>query len=251
MDETLGSVIRIYRDRPLRWRDLFTTFAPALLFAATPLAYGLYRYRDSYLRYGPIAARAWSWPWFALTAAALIPLLWLALLRVRRAHRVVTLHQRGLSIRWTGGKKHTLMWNQIEALSHRCVAKKFLGLTVATDECLSLHNQAEKPIRVDNCIRELPELAARVKAKVYPLLLPQLRTRFQQGEQLHFGPVTLHQDEIQLRGESIPWDQVVHIDVQAGHLMVKSQDHQPIHIKTSDIPNVDLLIQLLQEGAHT
>lgn len=250
MDENLGPVIHIYHDRPLGWRDLLVTFAPAILFAVTPLAYGLYRYRYGYLNYGPIAARAWSWPWFALTAVALIPLLWLALLRVRRAHRVVTLHQHGLSIRWTGGKRHTLSWNQIEALSHRCVAKEFLGLTVATEECLSLHTQAEKPIRVDNRIGELPELAVRVKAKVYPLLLPQLRTRFQQGEQLHFGPVALHQDEIQLGDESIPWDRVVHIDVQAGRLMVESQDHQPIRIKTSDIPNVDLLIQLLQEGAH-
>jgi hypothetical protein len=96
----------------------------------------------------------------------------------------------------------------------------------------------------------LAELAARVKAKVYPLLLPQLRTKFQQGGPLHFGPVALHQDAIQLRHESIPWDQVVHINVQAGHLMVESSSRQPVRVKTSDIPNVELLIQLIQEGAH-
>ncbi len=250
MDENLGPVIHIYYDRPLRWRDLFTTFTPAILFAVTPLAYGMYRYRYGCLRHGPIAARTWSWPWFALAAAALIPLLWLALRRIRRAHRVVTLHQRGLHIQWTGGKKHTLSWNQIEALSHRCVKKKFLGLTLGTDECLSLHISGEKPVRVDNHIRELAELATRVKAKIYPLLLPQLRTRFQQGDPLQFGPVALYQDEIQLRDVSIPWDQVVHINVQAGHLMVESSNRQPVRVKTSDIPNVDILIQLLQEGAH-
>jgi len=75
VDENLGPVIHSYQDRPLGWGDLFTTFAPAILFTMAPLAYGLYRYRYDYLRHGPIAARTWSWPWFALTAVALIPLL--------------------------------------------------------------------------------------------------------------------------------------------------------------------------------
>ncbi len=250
MQKDLGPAMTSYHDRPLGWRDILFTFAPAILIVLAPLGYGLYRYRYGIIHFGPVAARAWSRPWFALSAVALIPLLWLALRRVRRAHRVVKLYKHGLTIRWTGGRRNTLLWNQIEGVSHQTIDKKFLGITIDQKERLKLHTGDGKPVRVDDHIRSLPELAARLKAKVYPALLPQLRTRFREGEPLHFGPVTLYQDEIQLRNQAISWNQVAHIDIQAGYLMVESEHRKPIRIAAGHIPNIELLIQLLQEGVQ-
>jgi len=240
----------MYRDRPLRWRDLALIFLPGGAAVLAPFFYGLQR--DLYARahYGPIAAAAWSWPWYALSTLTSIPLILLALRRVRQANRLVMLHKHGLVIRWTGGRRQKLLWEEIEGLVCDTIESTFLGIPLKTHHLLRIYPQSGKSIRLDDHIPGLPELTARIKAKIYPRLLPRLRTAFRKGEPLYFGPIILHKKQFELRGQEIPWEQITRLNVVSGQLVVESKSNRAFKLPVGNIPNVDLLIQLLQEGVH-
>lgn len=240
----------MYRDLPLRWRDLFLLFIPGVLAVLAPFLYGLKR--DMYARtyYGPVAAQAWSWPWYSLAMVSLIPILLLAIRRVRQAHRWVALHKNGVRIHWTRGKAHMLLWNQIEGLSCNTTEAVFLGRTQKTRYHLTLYSIRGKKIHIDDHIKDLSDLAQRIKAKIHPRLLPKMRAAFQRGETLHFGPVLIHQHAIHVREQDIPWEQISHLNVGSGKLVIEFQSKLPIRIPVGKIPNVELLIQVLQEGVN-
>ncbi len=242
--------LAIYRDRPLRWRDLFLIFIPGALAVLAPFFYGLQRYLYGRAHYGPVAAQTWSQPWFALAAVALIPLIVLALRRVRRARRLVILYKQGLGVRWTGGQSHKLLWREIDGLIYNTVENTFLGIPLKTRNRLTILNQSGKSIHIDDRIPELAELTARVKARVYPRLLPQFRAAFQNGDPLYFGPITLHKKQLKFREQEIPWEQVTRLNVVKGLLVVESESSRRIKVAIGKIPNADLLIQLLQEGVQ-
>jgi hypothetical protein len=251
VQKPLGPIVTVYRDRPLRWRDFFLVFMPATLMVLAPFAYGLWRNLYAQAYYGPVAARAWSWPWYALATTALVPLLLLALLRVRRAHRSITLHKKGLDIRWTGGQRHILPWRQISGLACNTVQHVFLSLPLGTQSYLTIFPLSGKPIYLDDRIPQLPDLATQLKNIIYPNLFPQLQAAYKKGETLYFGPVTLKQNSIQLREQEIPWKQITSLNIQVGELVVESKTKRPIKVPIGLIPNVELLIQLLQEGVAT
>lgn len=246
----LGPVLQIYRDRPLRWLDFFVTFIPASLAVLAPFLYGLKR--DIYARmyYGPVAAKSWSWPWYALATVALIPLLLLAFRRVRQAHRWVALHRNGLKIQWVGGKSQTLFWNQILGLSCTISEAIFIGRISRTRHSLTLFPANGKPINISDHIKGLSDLNERIKAKIYPHLLPKMRTAFKHGDTLHFGPIQIHEKAIYVREQEIPWNQVARLNVDSGKLVIETQEKFPIRIPAGKIPNVELLIQVLQEGVN-
>jgi len=245
----LGPTLIEYRDRPLRWRDLFTLFMPASLATLAPLLYGLKR--DIYARnyYGPVAAHSWSWPWYILATSALIPLMLLALWRVRQAHRWVILHKNGLHIKWNKPAQ-ILLWNQIQGLSCLTTEATFFGLATKTRHRLTLFPISEDQIHLDERLKDLPDLAERIKAKLYPHLLPKMRTAFNNGETLYFGPIRIHKQAIHVREQDIPWEQISRLNVRAGKLVIESPSKFPIRIPVEKIPNIELLIQILQEGIN-
>lgn len=254
--EQLGPVIVTYRDRPLRWHDLLVTFLPAVLAVLAPLAYGVWRTYYGLQKYGLTAAKTWGPPWFVLSSLALIALLMLALVRIRRAHRIVSVHQFGLYIQYTGGRKRTLRWEEIRAITAMTFDDTFLGTTIRTRHRTLLGTQEGKPIRLDGSITNLAELTSRIKAKVYPRLLRQLRSALGAGEDLFFGPVTINRDQLQfdpgrLRAtKQRTWRQVSNITIRNGRLVLDSQNHGPLSVPVNRIPNLELLIQLIKEGVE-
>ncbi len=245
----LGPVIAIYRDRPLRWRDLFLLFIPAALAVLIPALYGLRRTLYARLYYGPAPAQVWGRAWFELAALALIPLLLLALRRVRRARRAVVLRKRGVQIRWHGGIRIDLRWEQIAGIACDEEIRTFMGRPLNTRTRLTIFPHNGKPIRLDDRLPGLDELTSRLKARLYPRLLPALRAAYRRGESLPFGPLTLHPEGLRLREEEIPWERVAHLEVEDGYLKIRTIHGRSHKLPARKIPNVELFIQLLQEEA--
>ncbi len=245
----LGPVIAIYRDRPLRWRDLFLLFIPAALAVLIPLLYGLRRTLYARAYYGPAPAQVWGRAWFELAALALIPLLLLALRRVRRARRVVVLRKGGVQIRWHGGVRLDLHWEQIAGIACDQEVRTFMGRALHTHTRLTIFPQSGAQIRLDDRLPGLNELTARLKARLYPRWLPALRTAYRRGEALPFGPLTLRPEGLRLREVEILWEAVAHLEVEDGHLKISTTQGRKYKLPAGKIPNVELFIQLLQEEA--
>ena len=246
----LGKIIAIYRDRPLTWRDVLILFLPAALAVLAPWAYGVYRTYYAQAHYGPAAAQNWGPPWFGLAALALIPLLLLGLIRIRRSRRIVDVHKNGLRIRQTFGREHVFYWAQVEAISCNSVQESFLGINLSPRHRVRLFPVDGKPIRLNRNLDQLPELIARIKGKINPRLLPVLRADLQAGKILSFGPIQLDRKRLKLRGKDYSWDQVALINIRAGHLVVEFTNRRARKIPVGQIPNVELMIQLIQEGVE-
>jgi hypothetical protein len=102
----------------------------------------------------------------------------------------------------------------------------------------------------------MPGLIARIKARLYPGLLARSRQAFLSGSQLIFGPLTIQRQGLSLdlkkrreqTSETIPWSQVVHVDVQGGRLLIEL-DSLPIQsIPVSKIPNLEIMLDLIHQG---
>ncbi|RME07417.1 MAG: hypothetical protein D6803_04080 [Anaerolineae bacterium] len=236
-----------YRERPLRWRDLFLLFLPAAAAALTPLLYGLQRYYYGQAYYGPAAAQAWSRPWFQLAALALVPLLLLGWRRVRQAHRLVRLHKHGLHIRRPGKQPLNLPWHAIQALACEQTSGALLGKTLTQRTRLTLFPRTGDPVELDSRIKGLDDLAARLKAHLYPRWLPELRAALRRGEWLSFGEVRLNRLGIQVRDAYLPWEQATLITVENGMLKMRTAPGDEIKLRAGKIPNLELFIQLLRE----
>ena len=113
---------------------------------------------------------------------------------------------------------------------------------------MTLQLKCGKSLKIDRHISGLDEIAARIKAKIYPKKLPELRTSLKTGKTLQFGPISLKSTGIGLRDENILWNQVKRINLQAGFLVVELHVESSKKIAVDQVPNIELLIQLIQEG---
>ena len=244
----LGTLITIYQDRPLRWIDLVTTFIPAALAVLSPFLYGLQRAQYARANYGPAAAQTWSRPWYLLSTAALIPLLLFALRRLRRSHRLVMLYKNGLSIQGMGWRNRKFTWGEISGISNLVTQDRFLGIPLRKRVLATLHPTNGKPVKLDHRLPHLDELCARIKAKIYPRLIPEMRSSIQSGSTLFYGPIDMNIERINIRGKKTPWDQISKIHVHQGRLMIEFENRRIRKIPIREIPNIEIFIQLIQEG---
>lgn len=246
--QRLGALVTIYADRPLSWRDFWTRFLPGVLFAMLPLAYGLWRSWFGRSYFGPAAAAAWGRPWFLVSAAAVALLAWWAYRRVRRAGRRIKIYQNGVRIQARGRRDRAFLWRDLSGISVRQMRERFLWIPMGEHCRVTLYPHIGSPLRLDPRIPRLAELAARIKGKIYPGLLKALRSQRQAGRNLYFGPVSLTPAGLTLRGAAYAWEQVIRIDVKAGYLRVELKNHRTQKVSVGEIPNIELLIQLIQEG---
>lgn len=248
---SIGKLVTRYRYRPLRWKDIFLTFIPGGLAVLTPLIYGILRKNYALAYFGPTAAEVWSNPWFTWTEIALIAYLGLGLRRLRRARQVVTVHKNGIAITVHKKKQFIYNWTQLAGVACTTLQPTFLGLKFKPRHRIVIYPTEGKPISLNDRIPDIPKLVKQIKTKIYPRLLPNFRKSFSKGHPLNFGPITFCQDSLQLRDLSIPWNQITNITVKEGFLMVESGTNRPVKIPSGKIPNIELLIQLLQEGVET
>lgn len=244
----LGPSLAVYGDRPIGWKDLAFKFTPAILLVLTPFTYGLWRVLYARVNYGPSAAQVWGWPWFALSAVALIPLLWFALRRVESAHRVVRVYQNGLLIRETRGRNRRLLWSEISGIAGVKSKYRFLGISLGERYQATLYPGVGKPIKFNPGLPHLEELCARIKGKIYPRLLPELRAMRQDHKDLYFGALTLCPQGVRLRDKALRWDKIKTITVHKGRLVLELNNQRTPKIPVGGIPNIELFIQLIQEG---
>jgi Family of unknown function (DUF6585) len=252
-EKSLGSQIALHRNRPFSGRGLWWSLLAGGLAVLAPLAYGFYRAQYAYAKYGPVAARFWSRPWYLLAGVALFLLVILLVLRARSSRRYVAVHQNGLRIHLSRRQQYT--WGQISGIASGALETRLLGKTLRTSYWAEIFPMADKPIRLDNSLEGLPELLTRIKANLYPRLMPAMRQAFQEGKRLYFGPFSVSKEELRLEAKeppwrTVPWEQVEAVSVEAGMLEIKTKDSDKIRLPVARVPNLELLLQIIQTGVN-
>lgn len=246
----LGPLVDLYRGRGLGWRDLGSLFLPGLLAVLVPLAGGLWRAQYAFSHFGPVAAQAWSTPWFILSSFALVVFFLLVTYRLLLARTSVAIHDRGLVLKLIPLTTRRLTWEQLAGVASQAVQEKFLTRPLRSYHEAVLIPSSGRPVHLPRQMERLPELISRIKASLYPRLLPALQAGFESGQWLFFGPAAIQKESLQIRGRKMPWKDVERILVQQGCLVVefRGEAHPSQSIPLSQIPNVELLLQLIQQA---
>jgi Family of unknown function (DUF6585) len=244
--KSLGPLIATYRYRPLGWRETLLYLGLGLLAIGIPLAYGFTRYRDGFNNHGELAAITWSRPWFLLAGFALICCSLLFVHRLRLAGRYIAIHQRGLYI--DVQKVYKIRWEEISGISTAMFQPSFLGIRHAVRFRASIIPNLGKPILIQAAYENLPECITRLKARLYPRLIAELKQTFLEEKWVFFGPVAIQRDTLRLHNKQIPWSEVKRVSVAKGSVVVELVDHSTKRIPAEQIPNVEILLQLIDQG---
>jgi len=243
---SLGPLIATYRYRPLRWRETILYLGLGVLAIGIPLIYGYTRYRDGYNNHGELAAVIWSRPWFLLAGFALICCSLLLVHRLRLAGHSIAVHQGGLSL--TVQQVIKLRWEEISGISTAMVQPSFFGIRRGVRFRATIFPNLGKPLRIHGAYENLPECITRLKARLYPRLIAELRPLYVNGKWVYFGPIAIQRDTLLLHKKHIPWSEVKRVSVAKGNVVVELVDQSTKRIPVEHIPNIEILLQLIDQG---
>ena len=255
IQKTLGPSVACYGPRRRRWREAWVWPLPGFILACILIITGLDWYYYGYTQYGPIAAQTWSQDWLfwgiLIGVITLIVTAW----QVFQTRVRVDLFRYGIEVHLPRQASQTLRWEDITGIASTTIQDSIWGRVLRTRHRLIIHLTQGKPITFDDRVDKLLELTTRLKANLYPRLLPGFRTRFQAGQQLTFGPISIQSSSIKIRERQLPWEYVNRITVLAGHLVIetrteKSEHPKSLRVPVIQIPNLELLLQVLQRGLN-
>lgn len=251
----IGQSVAGYGPRKRQFREAWLWPLPGFILAILLIITGLDWFYYGYTKYGPVAANSWSQNW--LVAGILICVITLSLTswQFYRSRVKINLCQYGISIKLPGRSMGNYRWEEISGIASATIQEKFLGHIIRTRHRCTIYFKQDTPIIFDDRVHKITELITRLKANIYPRLLPELRLQFKNGERLIFGPIGIHIDYMVLSKKQIPWEQIGRITVSSGHLCIeirnKPSDHTSIHrISIEKIPNLELFYQILQRSLN-
>lgn len=239
-------MIAIYRFRPLRWREMLLYLGLGLLAVGFPLAYGYTRYLDGFNHHGELAAITWSRQWFLLVVLAFISCSLLIVHRLRLANRYIAIHQKGVIL--ARQQIITLRWEEISGIATTAYQPSLFGMQRAIRYRATLFPNIGKPISIHGSYVNLPECISRIKAKLYPRLTTALTPLFMSGKWIFFGPVAIQRNNLRFQKIEIPWSKVRRVSVVKGDLVVELVDKSSKRISAGKIPNIEILLQLIDQG---
>jgi hypothetical protein len=246
----LGRALSIHRGIPLQWSELLFVFLPASLLVIAPLSYGLWRAWYAYTTFGPAAASAWARPWYLFATLALIPFSLLAVRRMFIASRYVAVHENGLRLRLSPFRNIPLAWDELTGIASAAYQDHFLGLSLGLRPQITIFPVKGRPIRLDGRFQNITSLTRRVKSTLYPRLWPAMTAQLQAGRPVRFGRIVVHPKALYLGKRSIPWEQVTRLGVRSGYLVVELEAGDQIRMQVADLPNLELMLQLVEWGIN-
>jgi len=158
---------------------------------------------------------------------------------------VLVRYRDGLAYRAGDNVVHAWQWEEVVVIQTKMARHPAKDSSWTSHEYTLTKTGGEKLILNDE-VKGVRDAAEYIKTAVFKLLRPSLKQRYQAGEALAFGPVTVHkQAGLQLDGQTYAWDSIEDIKVHHGQLNVTLRNRQKHAAHTSAIPNVELLCQLI------
>ena len=206
------------------------------------VGFGVWAWIFATTTYGPAAVGRWAGPWF--TAAP--PLLLLGLAGLARAWWLSRLRVEvsDAGLRMIRGRSAVgVPWAAIREVRTRAAPRG-----AGTFARLEVRWEARRRLRFNRTLPDLDGLVDQVKRRALPLLLEEYRLRFNRGEAIQLGELTLDARGLQAGKKRIQWDAVQAVDVRAGHLVITANEPSGTRIRMAAdrLPNFDVAVQLVR-----
>lgn len=140
-----------------------------------------------------------------------------------------------------GKNVHTLRWDEIAAIQSNVWYTNH-----AIYHEYSLRQSGGEDVVLDNGVSDIKGAIAPIKEAVFARLLPPLTRAYGAGQTLAFGPVSIHKPTgIQLDGKLLGWPAITDVKPEAGRIIITLRDGKKQEVRTSAIPNVELMAKLI------
>jgi len=250
----IGRLVSVYRPSGMGWPERIlwgaTLFIGLGLFLISAVVY-----TNAYHHYGPAAADDWSLVWTLLAWAVLgISLVAFALRLIGKQWRV-GVYEQGLLLERPLRRKLPLAWSILGGIANQKIEMVSGNQVLWSQMRIELFTSKGEKLQISNRISMADELCTRIKANLYPRILPDMRVTLRDGKFLSFGCLTISQQGLWFsrtgRTSSITWQFVDRITIQNGRLVIEcTQPKRSIKVSAVRVPNLELLLQLVREEIH-
>ncbi len=158
---------------------------------------------------------------------------------------VLVRYRDGLAFRAGDKDVHAWQWEEVAVIQTNNSRHSTEHGSYTGHEYTLTKRSGEKLI-LDDGLKGVADAADHIKTAVFALMRPALKQRYQAGEALTFGPVTVHQHSgLQLDGKPYAWDTIEDVKVEHGQLKVTLRNRQTHAAHASAILNIELLCQII------
>ena len=248
MREPLGRPEKKFSLPGLGLGDLFGWFLLSLLPALGFLCFGLYRFFLGINRYGAAAGPSWSRGWIVLAAAWLVIPILLAFRKVRASRRIIFVHQFGLRLAG-GGKPQRILWKEVDALLVDSRRYNLFGIPLTQRWRLELKSPSGVGLKLPAHERTVEDLLAVLREKIYPRIQGEYRAGFEAGQWLNFGPLRVNREFLARGKESLGLKQITSVQVESGELLINAKARKPWRLACAEVPNLELLLELVAQAS--
>jgi len=257
-----GKLIALHRGRNFGAGSVILFLLGCLVMLGL-LAYGVWSGYYAYRVSGPEAAAPASRAWLAAAGLIFACLLIWSFGWIRRRRQFAAIYENGLHLRAGFFRTGFWQWSELAGISSAAIQEQFLHLPLRTTYHAALFPSRGKKVHLHGSLQDMPGLISRIKYNMYPHLLPSLSEAYQTGSWVTFGPLAIQRRGMYIGkrratsngqptpgGKTIPWEQVERINIQAGYLEVTPTGQRVQRLLISDIPNLELLLELIHQGAQ-
>jgi hypothetical protein len=166
------------------------------------------------------------------------------LVRLRGGAGTVMLYQAGFAA-LVGSSTTVWPWAEIATILSK--EKLVRGRRASYQErCYEISKlSGETLLLLGDHFEDMVGLAGTIKERVGAHLLPPLQARYDAGQPLTFGAVTVSRNGIEAGGRRLAWGAVANVVVKDGRLIVTPREGAALKVKASKIPNIEQLGALI------
>lgn len=143
-----------------------------------------------------------------------------------------------------GDQMTPLRWEDIHSLHYK-VVRALYGHTYHS-YAIQLSNGQK--ILLPSNLKKIAHLGAVIEDETARIWLPQVMSAYQNGDPIHFGPLTVNQSGLARGRNLIPWTQIPYL-VNARTCVVADQQgiFRRLSVKMEDVPNAGLLQRMVNQ----
>jgi len=249
-NQNLGTRLGLFPGRPIGISTWFLIIIPGVLVTIFSYLYGTLLAGDAYQQHGPALALIRAQTWFTLATILLILLVTFTLYRLLISLQRIEVYKRGIKYRSFFLRRRTYRWSEFAGIASSAVTTTFFGKNIRTIPSGKLFLKKGRTIELTNRYQNIPNLIEVGKSKIYRQIWPSLKSDFRSGKTVHFGKITLNKNRLRMSNQQISWNSVNNIQIRSGFLVVALQDDSSLRKPIANIPNIELLLKIVDWGIN-
>lgn len=247
----LGRKIAEFRSYPINIKTWLLVVLPAGLLILFCFAYGILLGGNTFQQHGPALALLRARSWLILGSVVLVLLAIYIFFAILLSLQRLEVFSRGLTYRNSLLQKRAYLWSDLIGITSSATKSTIFGKNLRTIPKGRIYPKNGRPIDLSTRIEGIPKLIKIIKSNLYPLLWPEMKTSFLNGEILQFGRISINKDYISIANKNTPWNNVRKIWVDSGYLIVELHQASSGRVPISQILNLELLLKVVDWGFQT